>query len=137
MYRLWNIIKDCILSLFGWLFKKEIKEGDFMGVVAKERLCKQPDESRKYGVEFTILIGTTETVSSISRITSANIDGTTSDLTIASSGIETSPTSSKNSLVTFWISAGTTGQTYKIETFIVSSDGATLEGDSILYVTDR
>jgi len=108
-----------------------------MGVISKERLCKQPDESRKYGVEFNSLLGTSETVSSISRITSANIDGTTSDLTIASSGIETSPTSSKNSLVTFWISAGTTGQSYKIETLIVSSDGATLEGDSILYVTDR
>lgn len=108
-----------------------------MGIVAKERLCKQPAESRKYGVEFNSLLGSSETVTSITSISSEKIGGGTSDLTISTSGIESSPTSSKNSLVTLWIAGGTTGQTYKIETLIGTSDGATLEGDSILFVTDR
>jgi len=108
-----------------------------MGVTAKERLCKQPAESRKYGVEFNSLLASSETISSITSITSEKIDGTTTDLTIDTSTIESSPTSSKNSLVTFWIAGGTTGQTYKVETLVVSSDGAILEGDTILFVSDR
>jgi len=133
MGKLWN----CFLALFGCLFKKETKEGSFMGVTAKERLCKQPAESRKYGVEFNSLLASSETISSITSITSEKIDGTTTDLTIDTSTIESSPTSSKNSLVTFWIAGGTTGQTYKVETLVVSSDGAILEGDTILFVSDR
>tara|TARA_R110001599_G_scaffold323971_1_gene535653 strand:- start:198 stop:524 length:327 start_codon:yes stop_codon:yes gene_type:complete len=108
-----------------------------MGIIAKERLCKQPAEARKYGVEFNNLLGSSETVTSITSINSEKIGGGSSDLTISTSGIESSPTSSKNSLVTFWLAGGTTGQTYKIETLIGTSDGATLEGDSILFVTDR
>lgn len=134
MGKLWNCVKNCFLALFGWLFKKE---SSFMGVTATERLCKQPAESRKYGVEFNSLLATSETISSITSITSEKIGGGTTDLAISNSGIETSPTSGKNSLVTFWIGEGTTRQTYKIETLVASSDGAILEGDVILFVSDR
>lgn len=108
-----------------------------MGVIANERLCKQPAEERKFSIEFNNLLATSETVSSISSISSEKIDGTTSDLTIATTGIETSASSSKNSIVTFWVSGGTTGNTYKIEAVVGTSDSATLEGDGILFVTDR
>jgi non-ribosomal peptide synthetase component E (peptide arylation enzyme) len=108
-----------------------------MGVIANERLCKQPAEQRKFSIEFNNLLATSETVSSISSVSSEKIDGTTSDLTIATTGIETSASSSKNSMITFWVSGGTTGNTYKIEAFVGTSDSATLEGDGILFVTDR
>jgi len=108
-----------------------------MGVIANERLCKQPAEQRKFSIEFNNLLATSETVSSISSVASEKIDGTTSDLTIATTGIETSTSSSKNSMITFWVSGGTTGNTYKIEAIVGTSDSATLEGDGILFVTDR
>ena len=108
-----------------------------MGVIANERLCKQPAEQRKFSIEFNNLLGTSETVSSISTVSSEKIDGTTSDLTIATTAIETSASSGKNSMTTFWVSGGTTGNTYKIEAVVVTSDSAILEGDGILFVTDR
>ena len=108
-----------------------------MGVIANERLCKQPAEQRKFSIEFNNLLATSETVTSISSVSSEKIDGTTSDLTIATTSIESSPTSNKNSMITFWVSGGTTGNTYKIEAIVGTSDSATLEGDGILFVTDR
>lgn len=88
-------------------------------------------------MEFNNLLGTSETVSSITSVVSEKIDGSTTDLTITSSGVETSTVSSKNSLVTFWVAGGTTGNTYKIEVLVATSSSAVLEGDGILFVTDR
>jgi hypothetical protein len=133
MCRLWNSIKSC----FKCLFEKKTKESDFMGILSNQRLVKQPTETRKFGVEFNNVLGTSETVAGITSVNSEKIDGSTSDLTIATTGIETSTVSSKNSLVTFWISGGTTGNTYKLEILVNTSSSATLEGDGILYVTDR
>lgn len=133
MCRLWNAIKNC----FKCLFEKKTKESDFMGILSNQRLVKQPTETRKFGVEFNNVLGTSETVAGITSVNSEKIDGSTSDLTIATTGIETSTVSSKNSLVTFWISGGTTGNTYKLEILVNTSSSATLEGDGILYVTDR
>jgi hypothetical protein len=108
-----------------------------MGVIANQRLCKQPVEKRKFSIEFNNLLATSETLSSISSVASEKIDGSASDLTIATTGIETSSVSSKNSAITFWVSGGTTGNTYKIEAIVNTSDSAKLEGDGILFVTDR
>jgi hypothetical protein len=108
-----------------------------MGVIANERLCKQPSEQRKFSIEFNNLLATAETITSISSVSSEKIDGTVTDLTIATTGIETSSVSSKNSVITFWVSGGATGNTYKIEAIVGTSDSATLEGDGILFVTDR
>ena len=108
-----------------------------MGVIANQRLCKQPVEKRKFSIEFNNLLATSEIISSISSVASEKIDGSTTDLTIATTGIETSSVSSKNSMITFWISGGTTGNTYKIEAVINTSDSAKLQGDGILFVTDR
>ena len=131
MCGLWNAIKSC----FGCLFKK--REGDFMGILSSERLIKQPAETIKFGMEFNNALSTSETVSGITSINSEKIDGSSSDLIISSTGIETSTVSSKNSLVTFWIAGGTTGHTYKLEILVNTSTSAILEGDGILYVTDR
>ena len=88
-------------------------------------------------MEFNNLLDTSETISTITSVASEKIDGSTSDLTITSSGIESSTVSSKNSLVIFWVAGGTTGNTYKLEVLAVTSSSAILEGDGILYVTDR
>jgi hypothetical protein len=108
-----------------------------MGILSNQRLVKQPSETRKFGMEFNNLLETSETVSSITSINSEKIDGSATDLTISSSGIDTSPTSSKSSLVSFWVAGGTTGNTYRIEVLVVTSSSAILEGDGILYLTDR
>jgi hypothetical protein len=108
-----------------------------MGILSNQRLAKQPTETRKFGMEFNNLLETSETVSGITSVSSEKIDGTSSDLTISTTGIETSTVSSKNSLVTFWVAGGTTGNTYKLEILVNTSSSAILEGDGILYVTDR
>jgi len=108
-----------------------------MGILSNQRLVKQPTETRKFGMEFNNLLGTSETVSGITTVSSEKIDGSTSDLTISTTGLETSTVSSKNSLVTFWVAGGTTGNTYKLEVLVNTSSSAILEGDGILYVTDR
>ena len=108
-----------------------------MGILSNQRLVKQPSETRKFGMEFNNLLGTSETISTITSVIAEKIDGSTSDLTLSSSGIESSTVSSKNSLVTFWVAGGTTGNTYKLEVLAVTSSSAILEGDGILYVTDR
>ena len=41
-----------------------------MGVIANERLCKQPAEERKFSIEFNNLLATSETISSIDSISS-------------------------------------------------------------------
>jgi hypothetical protein len=108
-----------------------------MGILSNQRLVKQPSETRKFGMEFNNLLGTSETISTITSVVAEKIDGSVSDLTLSSSGIESSTVSSKNSLVTFWVAGGTTGNTYKLEVLAVTSSSAILEGDGILYVTDR
>ena len=108
-----------------------------MGILSNQRLVKQPSETRKFGMEFNNLLDTSEIVSGITSINSEKIDQSSSDLTIATTGIETSSVSNKNSLVTFWVSGGTTGNTYKLEVLVNTSSSAILEGDGILYVTDR
>ena len=108
-----------------------------MGILSNQRLVKQPTETRKFGMELNNLLDTSETVSTITSINSEKIDGSTTDLTITTSGIESSTVSSKNSLVTFWVAGGTTGNTYKLEILVVTSSSAILEGDGVLYVTDR
>ena len=108
-----------------------------MGILSNQRLVKQPSETRKFGMEFNNLLGTSETITTITSVSAEKIDGSVSDLTLSSSGIESSTVSSKNSLVTFWIAGGTTGNTYKLEVLAVTSSSAILEGDGILYVTDR
>ena len=108
-----------------------------MGILSNQRLVKQPTETRKFGMELNNLLDTSETVSTITSINSEKIDGSATDLTITASGIESSTVSSKNSLVTFWVAGGTTGNTYKLEILVVTSSSAILEGDGILYVTDR
>ena len=108
-----------------------------MGILSNQRLVKQPSETRKFGMEFNNLLGTSETISTITSVIAEKIDGSVSDLTLSSSGIDSSTVSSKNSLVTFWVAGGTTGNTYKLEVLAVTSSSAILEGDGILYVTDR
>ena len=108
-----------------------------MGILSNQRLVKQPTETRKFGMEFNNVLGTSETVTSITSIVSERIDGSTSDLTVATTAIETSTVSNKDSLVTFWLAGGTTGNTYKLEVLVNTSSSAILEGDGILFVTDR
>ena len=108
-----------------------------MSLISNERLCKQPSEKRKFGIEFNNVLGVGEVVSQITSLVTQKIDGSVTDLTISTTGIETTAAIGKASLVTLWIEGGTTGNTYRIETIIASSSGAILEGDGILYVSDR
>jgi len=106
-----------------------------MGVTAKQELCKQPSEKRRFSMEFSSLLSSSETIVTIDSVTSETIDGGTSDLTISSTSIVTG--NATNSKIQLWIEAGTAGNKYRIEIKVTTSDGQILEGDGILKLTDR
>jgi len=108
-----------------------------MAVTANEELCKQPAEKRKFGMEFANLltVSATEEISVLDSITSEKIDGSTSDLTITMTGLEDG--TKTNSKATFWIEGGTTGNKYRMEVQVTTTDGQILEGDGLLFVSDR
>jgi hypothetical protein len=99
------------------------------------RLCKQPAEVRKFQMEFYNALGSSETISGISSINYETLDGVTSGLTITQSGIATGL--GPDSLVEMVISDGSDGETYRIEVLVTTSDSQTLEGDGILFVSDK
>lgn len=99
-------------------------------MTATERLCKQPGETRKFIMDFTAALATSETISGINSINSEKINGDSTDLTIVNSGLETTKK------VNLWISGGSHRQTYKIEVLVTTSSAQVLEGDGILYVSD-
>jgi hypothetical protein len=102
-------------------------------VTATQRLLKQPSEKRKFSMDFSSVLATSETISSITSVTSEKLDGTTSDLTIPAAG--ESNTISGSSIL-MWVEGGTHGMSYRVEVKITTSAGQIVEGDGILRVTD-
>ena len=94
-------------------------------VTAPKTLVKQPGEDLLYGMDFTNLLATGETISSVTSF----LEITTSDLTIGSGTI-------KSAVVEFRVSGGTHGVRYRIEVIIVTSDSNTRVADGLLLVRD-
>jgi hypothetical protein len=86
-------------------------------------------------MEFYNALASSETISGISSINYETLDGVTSGLLITNSGIATGL--GPNSLVEMVISNGSDGETYRIEVLVTTSDSQTLEGDGILFVSDK
>jgi len=99
-------------------------------ITAKQRLCKQPAEKRKFSMDFSQLLATSEILTSISSVTSEKIDGSASDLTITGTTIN-------GNKVEMFIEDGTTGNTYRVEITVNTNGSQILQGDGILYVSDR
>jgi len=99
------------------------------------RLCKQPAEVRKFQMEFFNALDTSETINGISSISYETLDGVSSGLLITQSGIATGV--GPDSLVEMVISNGSDGETYRIEVLVTTSSSQTLEGDGILFVSDK
>jgi len=93
-------------------------------VTAPEVLVKQPGETRQFSMDFSSLLGTSETIS-------------TSAVTVSPSGLTTGSTSVSGSKVLFNIVGGTHGVRYRLEVTITTSASATLVGDGILRVSDK
>jgi len=105
-----------------------------MALTSNQRLCKQPTEVRKFEMDFSSVLGTSENISSIISIDSEKVGGYTSDLIIGSTGlVSATPTST----VEMYIESGTLGSTYRIEVLVNTDASQVLEGDGILYVTDQ
>ncbi len=102
-----------------------------MGIIAPERLCKQPSEKLKFQMAFANRLDTSETISSITSITSETTSQATSDLSITESGIEANGTD-----ITLWIASGTADESYRVEIQVLTNAGQEMEGDGILYVRD-
>ena len=105
-----------------------------MAVTANQRLCKQPSEVRKFEMDFTSVLGSSENLSAIQSINSEKVGGYTTDLVIGSTGlVSATPTGT----VQMYIESGTLGSTYRIEGLVTTDASKTLEGDGILYITDQ
>jgi len=112
-------------------------------ITAKQRLCKQPAEKRKFSMDFSQLLATSEILTSISSVTSEKIDGSASDLTItekidgSASDLTITGTTINGNKVEMFIEDGTTGNTYRVEVTVNTNGSQILQGDGILYVSDR
>ena len=94
-------------------------------VTALQRLTKQPAEILKMGMEFSPLLSSGETLSSVSSVTA---DSTT--ITIGSGTIS-------GTQVQFLVTGGTDGKGYRIEVIVVTSTSNTREADGMLDVRDE
>ena len=101
-----------------------------MAQTADQTLCKQPAEVRKFTMDFTNVLATSETLSGISSVASEKVGGYTSDLGITNTALV------GTTGVSMVISSGTTGSRYRIEVLVTTSTSQTLEGDGILFVSD-
>lgn len=99
-------------------------------ITANQRLCKQPVEKRKFSMDFTALLGSSELITGITSVTSEEINGGASDLTITGQTVV-------GSKVEMYIEGGTSGITYRVEVTITTNGSQILQGDGILYVSDR
>ena len=103
-----------------------------MALSADQRLCKQPAETLRFTMDFSNRFISGESISGVISVGSEKADGSTSDLSITATGLANSSQS-----VTMFIASGTTGNTYRVETLILTSSNQTIEGDGVLYVRDR
>ena len=103
-----------------------------MALTANQRLCKQPTETRSFEMDFTSVLGTDESITSITSISSEIVGGYDSDLSITASGI-----ASGSKKVTMYIASGSLGSTYRVEVLVNTDSSQIIEGDGILYVTDQ
>ena len=99
------------------------------------RLCKQPAEIRKFQMEFFNALDSSETINRISSVNYETLDGVSAGLSISQTGIATGV--GPDSLVEMVISNGSDGETYRIEVLVTTSTSQTLEGDGILFVSDK
>ena len=103
-----------------------------MSMTEDQRLCKQPAENRKFEMDFTNVLGSSEAITSITSIESEKVGGYASDLSITNQAIETGAKK-----VSMFIASGTLGNTYRVEVLVATDASQTLEGDGVLYVTDQ
>ena len=99
------------------------------------RLCKQPAEVRKFQMEFFNALDSSETINGISSVSYETLDGVSAGLSISQTGIATGV--GPDSLVEMVIANGSDGETYRIEVLVTTSTSQTLEGDGILFVSDK
>lgn len=95
-------------------------------VLAPQRLVKGTSESRVYGIDFSRLLVTGETLSSIISVTAAPT-GTTSDLAISGQTIS-------GTQVQFRLSGGQTQKVYQLTALVNTSLGNELEGAGRLVI---
>ena len=100
-----------------------------------KRLCKQPAEIRKFQMEFFNALDSSETINGISSVNYEPLDGVSAGLSISQTGIATGV--GPDSLVEMVIANGSDGETYRIEVLVTTSTSQTLEGDGILFVSDK
>jgi hypothetical protein len=94
-----------------------------------DELVKQPTESRIYSFDFTHLLDSAETISTISSIEQVNlgkVSGST-DLTLGSSAIS-------DKYIQVRISEGTDKENYRLTAIITTSSSNILEMEGILRV---
>ena len=81
-------------------------------------------------MQFSALLSAGEVITTISSITSEQVNGDSSDLTISGQNIN-------GSKVEMFIEGGTSGKTYRVEVTVNTNGSQILQGDGILYVSDK
>ena len=95
-------------------------------------LKKQPWENRLYTIPFSQELRTGDTVASVTSVTATGMGLVTGALALT---IASAPASDDGN-VQPRISAGTSGEHYKVTARVVTTNGDNLEVDVMLYVED-
>ena len=108
-----------------------------MSVVALETLEKQPSESIKYAIDFTNLLKSGETLSTLTSV----LEVGTSGLTLSEKAINTAAITKRSGQeiaigkgIEVRIAGGSAGTTYRIEAIAATSSSNTRVGDVLLKV---
>jgi len=97
--------------------------------IAPQNLIKQSSEILTFVMDFSNVLASDETITTIVSVLSELRGGGTSNLTVSSGTIV-------GKTVSMVISGGTRAQTYRIEVIITSSGGSTIEGDGLLKISN-
>lgn len=90
-------------------------------------VTKQPSESRLYSMDFSALLASGETLSTVTSVSTTLV--TVPALTIGAGSVS-------GVLCQFRVSVGKTGNRYKVTAVVTTSAGNTLEGEGYVNVED-
>ncbi len=99
------------------------------GTISTNNLVKQAGETRTYSMDFSNLMASDETISTVSTPTSELRGGGASDLTISGETIS-------GQTIVMVISGGIKANTYRVEIIIETSGSQVLNGDGLLRISN-
>jgi hypothetical protein len=98
-------------------------------------LTKQPNESRLYEMDFSNLLNTGETISTVDSVTQLEWDADTSSY-VPTTDLTLGSPATNGTIAQVRISDGVDQKTYKVTFLVTTTDSNILESEGVLAVVD-